>query len=244
MEKKFELTEETIQCNGHTLYRIKALKDFSDVTKGDIGGFVEKEDNLFQGGKCWIYDNAKVYDNALVSDNARVFDDAIVHGNAKVYHDAWVYQEAQVFDNAEVYGDAQVYGHAEIIGNAQIHDKASIFDNAHICGNANVYDDAIVFGYAIIDDNSFIFGNAQVCGNAEIIGNAQISSIRDYIVCKNSWSSGQWFTWTRSNDKWRVGCFYGTGDELVKVAYKVNDENGRNYEMYVNFVKQLNDGKN
>src|SRR5574344_1494116 len=200
--KKFELTEETIQCNGHTLYRIKALKDFSDVTKGDIGGFVEKEDNLFQGGKCWIYDEAKVYENAKVYDDARVYV------------------------------------------NAQIHDKASIFDNAHICGNANVYDDAIVFGYAIIDDNSFIFGNAQVCGNAEIIGNAQISSIRDYIVCKNSWSSGQWFTWTRSNDKWRVGCFYGTVDELVKVAYKVNDENGRNYEMYVNFVKQLNDGKN
>lgn len=189
-EKKFELTDETREWHGHTLHRIKALKKFGNVKKGDLGGFIEKEDNLSQDGDCWIYDNAKVYDNALVSDNARVFDDAIVHGNAKVYHDAWVYQEAQVFDNAEVYGDA------------------------------------------------------QVCGNAEIIGNAQISSIRDYIVCKNSWSSGQWFTWTRSNDKWRVGCFYGTGDELVKVAYKVNDENGRNYEMYVNLVKQLNDGKN
>ena len=84
MEKKFELTEETIQCNGHTLYRIKALKDFSDVTKGDIGGFVEKEDNLFQGGKCWIYDEAKVFENAKVFDDACAYERAKVYGNAEI----------------------------------------------------------------------------------------------------------------------------------------------------------------
>lgn len=39
MEKKFELTEEFIINNsGIKLYRIKALKDFSDVKKGDLGG--------------------------------------------------------------------------------------------------------------------------------------------------------------------------------------------------------------
>lgn len=39
MEKKFELTEEfIINDSGIKLYRIKALKDFSDVKKGDFGG--------------------------------------------------------------------------------------------------------------------------------------------------------------------------------------------------------------
>lgn len=45
---KYKLTEETINVNGITLYRIEALKDFSDVKKGDKGGFLEKEDNLSQ----------------------------------------------------------------------------------------------------------------------------------------------------------------------------------------------------
>jgi hypothetical protein len=28
------------------LYRIEALKDFGDVKKGDLGGYVQSEDNL------------------------------------------------------------------------------------------------------------------------------------------------------------------------------------------------------
>ncbi len=38
MEKKYKLTNETLEYNGRTLYRIEALRDFSDVKKGDIGG--------------------------------------------------------------------------------------------------------------------------------------------------------------------------------------------------------------
>ena len=43
--KKYKLTDETIQVGGHTLHRIEALSYFSDVYKGDKGGFVESEDN-------------------------------------------------------------------------------------------------------------------------------------------------------------------------------------------------------
>ena len=58
MEKKYEL----IPSDKEGLYRVKALKDFSNVKKGDIGGYVECESNLSHNGKCWIYDNAVVYD--------------------------------------------------------------------------------------------------------------------------------------------------------------------------------------
>ena len=44
--KKFELTSETIIFLGKTLFRIKALIDFGNVKSGDLGGFVEKEENL------------------------------------------------------------------------------------------------------------------------------------------------------------------------------------------------------
>ena len=50
MEKKYKLTEETINVDDVTLYRIEALKDFGDIHKGDKGGFIEKEDNLSQEG--------------------------------------------------------------------------------------------------------------------------------------------------------------------------------------------------
>ena len=39
---------------------------------------------------------------------------------------------------------------------------------------------------------------------------------------------------------WRVGCFYGTGKELIEKAYKDSEESGKMYEKYVKFVKDLN----
>lgn len=46
----------------------RALKDFGNVKKGDIGGFVESEDNLSQDDDCWIYDNAVVCGNARIKN--------------------------------------------------------------------------------------------------------------------------------------------------------------------------------
>src|SRR5574344_1941036 len=234
MEKKFELTEETIVLYGHTLYRIKALKKFGNVKKGDLRGFIEKEDNLSQDGDCWIYDNAKVYDNALVSDNARVFDDAIVHGNAKVYHDAWVYQEAQVYDNAQVYGNANVYGEARVFGNARLLGTPTISGDAKVFENARVYDNAYIYGY------TRICGDAEICGDADICGNAVIKSDKDYIDRKSNWRNARYFTWTKSNNMWRDNTFYGTGDELVNQAYEDDEESGRKYEIIVDAVNKIN----
>ena len=84
MEKKYRLTDETINVDGRILHRIEALKDFGNVKKGDKGGFVEKEENLSQYSDCWVYDDAKVYDNAKVSSRAIVCGKAQVYGNAKV----------------------------------------------------------------------------------------------------------------------------------------------------------------
>ena len=44
--------------------RVKALRDFADIRKGDVGGFVDGEHNLSHEGNCWIYDCAEVYDTA------------------------------------------------------------------------------------------------------------------------------------------------------------------------------------
>ena len=136
--KKYELLkDDAITSFGRTLYRIKATTDFGYVKKGELGGYIEKEENLSHFGDAWV------------SDNARVSDDAWVSGNARV------------------------------------------------------------------------------------------SELGDVIVFKNHWSSGRYFTYTKSNKMWKVGCFYGTGAELIAKAYKDSEVSGKHYESYVNLVLEL-----
>ena len=141
--KKYKLTDETKNIYGRTLYRIEALRDFSDVKKGDKGGYIEKEENLSQNGNCWVY------------------DDAMVRGKANVY------------------------------------------------------------------------------SHADIRGDAEITADTDYIVFKNWWSSGRFFTWTRSNNMWRVGCFYGTSNELIEKAQRDSNESGKECEKIVKYVESI-----
>ena len=81
--KKFELTAESVTNNfGKKLFRIKSLVDFGDVKKDELGGFVEKEENLSHDG------DARVCGNAEVSGDARVYGNARVYGDAQVSSDA------------------------------------------------------------------------------------------------------------------------------------------------------------
>lgn len=93
--KKYELTGEVKVKFGVTFKRIRALIDFGNVKKGELGGFIEKEENLSHENNAWVYDDA------WVSGNAEVYDDAWVYGNAWVYGDAWVYGNAEVSGNAD-----------------------------------------------------------------------------------------------------------------------------------------------
>ena len=58
--KKFELTSEFVTFLGKKLFRIKSLVSFGDVEEGELGGFVEKEENLDQSGNAWVYGNAQI----------------------------------------------------------------------------------------------------------------------------------------------------------------------------------------
>ena len=68
--KKFELTTNTKMFLGKKLFQIKALISFGDVKAGELGGYIEKEENLSQTGDAWVFDNARVSGDAWVSDNA------------------------------------------------------------------------------------------------------------------------------------------------------------------------------
>ena len=113
--KKYEFTGETKQVGffgNITLKRIRATMEFGIIKIGDLGGWIEKEENLSHKGNAWVYDNAEVYDNAKVYGNAKVYD------NAEVWGDAKVYDNAKVYGNAKVCGDAKVFSisHVLVIG--------------------------------------------------------------------------------------------------------------------------------
>ena len=109
MNNKYELTSDVmVNWEGKKLFRIKALTNFGNVSMGELGGFIEKEDNLSISGDAWVSGNAQVYGYAQVYGNALVYGDAWVSGNAQVYGDAWVYGNTRVYGNAQVYGYAQV----------------------------------------------------------------------------------------------------------------------------------------
>lgn len=121
MAKKYELLKDDyIHYRWKILYRIRALKDFSNVRVGELGGYIEKEANLSHEHNCWVYDNAKVCENASVYESAKAF------GNAEVY------DNARVHGNAKVWNNAMIYGQSEICGNAKISSNAHIFRNAII----------------------------------------------------------------------------------------------------------------
>ena len=73
--KKYELVGE-FEFYGKKFFQIKALISFGNVLVGELGGYIEKEENLSQYGNAWVSGDAWVSDNALVSGNARVYGDA------------------------------------------------------------------------------------------------------------------------------------------------------------------------
>ena len=68
--KKFEFTGETktisLFFRTATLHRIRAVAEFGLVKVGDLGGWIEKEENLSHEGKAWVWGNAKVCGDAKV----------------------------------------------------------------------------------------------------------------------------------------------------------------------------------
>ncbi len=129
MEKKFELTDEKFVKGEIILYRIIAVRDFSDVSAGEFGGWVEEESNLSHEGDCWIYDEGKVFTGAKVYGNAKVRNNALVFANTLVF------QNAEVIENARVYKKCRIFGNAKLFGSARVSNWSAVF------GNANVSDD-------------------------------------------------------------------------------------------------------
>lgn len=162
MEKKYELTNITKEYGGKTLYRIRALKNFGDVKAGDLGGWVQSEDNLSQKGYCWIYDNAKCMDDARMYDNSRMYDDS------KMYWNSIMYDDSRMRDKSEMRGNSKMYGYTIMRDNSIMYDNSTMYGNSRMYGNSVMYDDSKMFGNSTMYDNSRMYDNSVMYDNSKI----------------------------------------------------------------------------
>lgn len=213
MEKKYEMIDGETKILGftsflyRTLHRIGALKDFGAVRKGDLGGWIESEENLSQTGDCWIFNEAKVYENARVSENAKVFGAAIVRDNANMLENSSASENAVISGTAILQGNASVRGHAMIVGSAKI------------CGNASIYDGAVVGG------DSIVCGDVSFGKRIVLKHDAVLETMADYLLIgpMGSRNDTTAFYKTRTGIAVTCGCFSGTLLEFErKVLTKYN----------------------
>lgn len=162
--------------DGEPVYRIKALKSFGDVKKGDIGGFVDDEDNLSHEGNCWIYGDAAVYGGGCLYDNACVSDNVRVFGNA------------ELFDDARASGNARIYDESIVRGNSQISGDVQIYHEAHVSGNACISGDTEIYVDTYIEDDALISSNDDmyVVTDLYVPFTTEGSSVLSFFKCKDN----------------------------------------------------------
>lgn len=237
--RKFKLTREKLKIGGTTLHRIKATKSFgtgpNHVERGDLGGWVEYEDNLSQYGDCWIHDDAKVY------DNARIRNDAQIRCAARVYSDAFVHGSARISGYTEVGGDSEISGHAMVLDKATIFGYADVFGNATVRGNATISGSARIGENAIIESNAIVDYDSVVAGNASIRQSAVITKTRDILTIGPIGSRDGYTTFYKSPVGIMVacGCFNDTLDAFYRAVLDTHQNNENYKNDYLNIIEYV-----
>ena len=131
--KKYVLTNITMDFMGRTLYRIKALKDFADIKAGELGGWVQTEDNLSQEGNCWIYDNGKCMDNARIYTNSIMCDNSLMYGNSMMF------DYSRMFDYSIMCDNSVMHDHSVMLDNSIMRGESVMNNNGFLKNKENLY---------------------------------------------------------------------------------------------------------
>lgn len=149
-DKKYKLTDITTEFEGRTLYRIRALKSFSDVKVGDLGGWVSSENNLSQYDNCWVYDNA------MCMDNSRMFDNSKMYYNAIMYDDSRMYDYSEMHDNAKMFNNAKMFDRSKMFGHSEMHDCSEMLDRSVLYRDSVLKDKEKLYRELFLKADKFI----------------------------------------------------------------------------------------
>ena len=148
--RKYEMTNITMEFEERTLYRIRALKNFRNVKAGDLGGWVSGEYNLSQEGECWIYDEAKCMDNA------------------RMYHNSAMYNNAVMCDFSEIHGCSEMHNYSAMLDNSRMYNCSAMYDNSRMYNDSKMYNNSRMF------DNSAMYNNAVMLDNSKMFENSRM----------------------------------------------------------------------
>ena len=172
---KYELLYiETVDIDVIKLYRIRALRDFSDVKSGDLGGYIANMSCLSHQGNCWVYDKSNkvvcgcISENAIVngfsSKNDNIIDgDISISGNAKILYRVDLYGKVRISGNSLITSIA-------LSGVNNIEDEDCILDGTY--GSIDIRDNVKIIG-----SNFKPKGKIVLNGDAYII-NAVVSNLK------------------------------------------------------------------
>lgn len=174
---KYEIDKTLSKINdqGVTLYRVRKISNDPN-SKGEIGGWVETENNLSQQGKCWIYDEVEVSGEAKIKEDACIFQNVKIRDKVEVKGKAVIKGDVEIYENASISGNVFILG----IGNTKIHGHANISGDTCIWGNSiEIYGSAVIEG-GYLSDNVKIYDHAKIkhfaslSGDVEAFGNCTI----------------------------------------------------------------------
>lgn len=195
--KRYELTDESkVLLDGTKVHRIRALVDIPRVYEdhsarvlvgisranedhsihmrsvhaGDLGGWVEDEENLTQaaGSRSWIFGDAVAYGGAYVSQNARLHGSAVVKGGSRIGGSATIGGTAVVTETSSVFGAASVFESATVSGGSSVRGTAQVRGISVVTKGSTISDCAYIGELAYVY-SSKIQGDASVYGSANVI---------------------------------------------------------------------------
>lgn len=233
--KKYKITG--VKHPRMNAWRIQAVRDLPSlgVKHGELGGFVESEQNLSHDGESWVGGDAVVRDRAVVKGSAVMrenssaqgtavlSDHARLFGRAHIGDHAWMGGRAMAFDDTRILGAASVSGHVRLFGQAIVSGAAAVREEAVVRERARVFGSAVVRGGARLEGRAVAEGAARVAGNARLHGGARVTGgivEGDADVCEESHVLATRVEATESFDATLVRCRNEDGHLLTVGCYQ------------------------
>ena len=140
-----------ISARNRVLYQVELLVDIdAEHLSGSLGGWVESIDNIKNPETGDI--EGVVLDNAELFDNARVYDSAILKG------------DAQVGDNATIRGNAVVGGKVRLNDFVVVEDDAVLGGEMKALGRSRFYNDVNFYNCYTFKNESLNYTPFQIQG--------------------------------------------------------------------------------
>jgi conserved hypothetical protein len=245
IDNKYEITDIVGYRFKKKVYRIRALKDFSDVKKGDLGGFVSSYKNLSQDGDCWIYDDGSVIQNAMALEDSKIKGNAIIYDNVEICgksiieDSCWIYGRSFI-TNSHISGKCRLYNtkvnKSRLRGYILDIIDGSVITNSYIRGclylkSSDINKTHIIADEAHISNRTYIsYSKLRLFRDSEIYKSyiCNLSIIRAYVRLNNT----QLITTEVINNKEKVyiknkniECGYiGNTNDVISFSLDLHDD--------------------